>query len=455
MNRQVIVPLYLPLCILLGGASLAGYLSNLLLQLIAIPIIAAALLARRPTPLNSGSRSLLTLLGLATALVIFQLIPLPPSVWSALPGREPVVQGFVALGQSLPWLPLSMSPEGTLAAVLWLLPAVAVLLAMVLIGAFRSTWLAWTLAAVTILSVMIGTLQVAGGHESAFYFYAVTNRGFAVGPFANNNHMATLMLMTIPFLVALISGTVTRRPSNSTRSHRSGLVVASVAGLVVIAVGLTINTSLAGIGLAAPVAAGSALLLRSPRRRLPLWTAPALLLLIAAAVTAVLLAPLGNNLVGEEASATGSRRVSISTTVAAAVDHLPFGSGLGTFVDIYRTHEDHLAVTSVYMNHAHSDWAELALETGLPGLVLLGLFLLWWIRRSIEIWRPNPDANIYARAATIASAAVILHSVVDYPLRTAAISAAFAACIGLMSRPRPFVARTAPSGSGAKHLSAG
>jgi hypothetical protein len=41
--------------------------------------------------------------------------------------------------------------------------------------------------------------------------------------------------------------------------------------------------------------------------------------------------------------------------------------------------------------------------------------------------------------------------VVDYPLRTAALSAVFAACIGLMSGARPYIRRSrAPST--ARHL---
>lgn len=47
----------------------------------------------------------------------------------------------------------------------------------------------------------------------------------------------------------------------------------------------------------------------------------------------------------------------------------------------------------------------------------------------------RPDQ--FAQAMIIATAAILLHSVVDYPLRTAALSAVFAACIGLMSGVRP------------------
>jgi len=78
---------------------------------------------------------------------------------------------------------------------------------------------------------------------------------------------------------------------------------------------------------------------------------------------------------------------------------------------------------------------ELALETGVPGLIVLALFLAWWARAAWRAWRPA-DPDPYARAASVASAAILVHSLVDFPLRTAAIGACFAMCLSLLMRPR-------------------
>src|SRR5205814_3380001 len=99
-------------------------------------------------------------------------------------------------------------------------------------------------------------------------------------------------------------------------------------------------------------------------------------------------------------------------------------------------YEDHGRVTSTYVIHAHNDYAELALEMGLPGIVLLFLFLAWWIAAAWRAWR-SVEAGPYARAASIASAAVLVHSLVDFPLRTAAIGASFAMCLALLIDRRP------------------
>ncbi len=67
-------------------------------------------------------------------------------------------------------------------------------------------------------------------------------------------------------------------------------------------------------------------------------------------------------------------------------------------------------------------------------MLLIGFFA-WWIRRASAIWR-SAVADRFAQAATIASAAILVHSLVDYPLRTAALSAIFAGCLALMVQPR-------------------
>ena len=148
-----------------------------------------------------------------------------------------------------------------------------------------------------------------------------------------------------------------------------------------------------------------------------------------------------------------SRSTFFPNTVRAALDYLPLGSGVGSFTSVYPLYENQAIITNTYANHAHSDLLELFLETGLPGLVLLALFLIWWTHRALVIWR-SEEVDQFARAATIASAAILAHSLVDYPLRTAAVSAIFAACCALMAEARPWVRPRRTSGqSQAQHLS--
>jgi O-antigen ligase len=437
--RIAIVPLYLTLCLFMGGASAAGYWANLFLQLTGLALIFWSLIVVRRTPMGTPARQLVAIVVLMLLVPVVQLIPLPPPIWTSLGGREMVVAGYKMLGQDLPWLPISLAPHKTLSSLLWLIPAVAVLLGTVKLGGFKASWIAWALAVVTILSVAVGAMQLAGGAQSPWYFYDITNHGVGVGFFSNANHEATLLVATVPFLAALyLSGTGKGRSTQ----HASGMLVILLGTLMVLVVGVAINGSLAGVGLAVPVVGASILMLLSRRRRLPGWLAGLLALLALACVYLPFSAPLGNNLTTTEAQESPySRYTSFTKSIEAAKDYLPFGSGIGTFVDIYPRYEDVDAIERTYVNHVHNDYIELALETGIPGLLVLLFFLFWWVGRVFAVWRAEkPD--YFARAATIASAAILAHSVVDYPLRTAAISALFAVCCALMADPRSRVRRT-------------
>jgi O-antigen ligase len=452
--RLALVPAFLLLCLILGGASAAGIWGNMLLQLLALPLIAAAALSAPATPLPAPGRQLIALLLLMIAVIAFQLVPLPPAVWTGLPGRGEVAAGFAAVGAETPWLTLSLTPYRTISSALWLLPAIAVLLAILRLRAFKPAAIAWTIVAVTAVSVAIGALQVGGGETSPWYFYAITNYGASTGFFSNANHLATLLLCTFPFLTALY---LHARSRGRSMQRNSGLLVILAGAVGVVFVGVAVNRSLAGAGLAVPVLAASALMILSRRgRRMPRWLLALLPILAVAAVAVALSTPAGNNLTTQEArTSEDSRFTSFSRSLDAAGDHFPAGSGIGSFQDVYGAREDPGTISRFFMNHVHSDWIELYLETGLPGLIVLALFLFWWVRRVVAIWGAE-DRDHFALAGSIASAAILAHSFVDYPLRTAAISALFAMCVALMAEPRPAkrARREESDKPRARHLSA-
>lgn len=447
--RHSIIPAYLTLCLLLGGASAAGFVANLILQLLALPLIGWSLWSMRRDRPTGSVRTILLLTLALIALCAAQLIPLPPAIWSALPGRAPVVRGFELMRLPLPWLPLTLAPDRAVASLLWLLPAFATLLGMIALGAFRARRLVWAVLVVTAASVALGALQLVGGQGGA-YLYTVTNYGVGVGFFANSNHEATLLLVAIPFVTALQAHL--RRRARSGRDA-SAVTVLTGAAFAVIVVGLFTNLSLAGIGLSVPVALASWLFLARRGTAIRPWYLVAAGALSLATVGLIVFGPFGNNLVGEQKeNASSSRQVSFARTLKASTEYLPVGSGVGSFIPVYRTQESPNEVTRTYMNHAHSDWIELLLETGVAGMALAGIFLFWWGRRVRAVWGAD-EVDVFGRAAVIATATIMVHSLVDYPLRTAAVSALFAACLALMTGARPAVPRRRQIAPSSRHLS--
>jgi len=129
------------------------------------------------------------------------------------------------------------------------------------------------------------------------------------------------------------------------------------------------------------------------------------------------------------------------TTIEAAQAYMPFGSGMGTFVPVYAMFEKpENLIANTYANRAHNDVLELWLETGALGLGLMGVFAIWFILRSLEIWRRAPFGvreidQFLARAASLIVILLIAHSLVDYPLRTGAMMAIMAFACALMIEP--------------------
>ena len=430
--RPFITPAYLFACLILGGSA-QGIWQNMLLQLAGVTIVAWTALAKSHEPLSLAARQLLWLAVLAIAAVGVQMIPLPASIWTHLRGRGTIVEGFAALGLPLPPQPMSLSPAMGLNSLLGIIPPLAIFCAMVRLRAYTATWLAAALIAGTLAGIALGALQVAAVNPiaSPLYLYEETNWGKAVGFFANADHMATLLVITIPFLAALVCA------GKTLGMDRFLAIVATASGVgILVLVGLALNGSLAGYGLAIPVTVASALIILPAASRWRSSVAVVAALLVVGSLAALEATSIGSSMVGAHAaSSVQPRREIVLSTSRAAADFMPFGSGLGTFRGVYSLYEQPEQVTDVYVVHAHNDYLEVALELGVAGVILIALFLAWWAAAVWRAWR-TAEAGPFARAAAIASAAVLVHSLVDFPLRTAAIAACFGMCAALLADSR-------------------
>jgi O-antigen ligase len=222
------------------------------------------------------------------------------------------------------------------------------------------------------------------------------------------------------------------RSANAQRKSLAGALTIGVAAMLV--VGILVNGSAAILLLGVPVAAATAMLaLRLPARRLRQGLATVAVLL---AIATAALVTVGKDLPGWGTSASIETRMDYWTkTVRAVEDHGLTGSGFGTFEQVYRGYEDPGAVDRYYVNHAHNDYLEIALEGGIAALILLAAFLIWWAWQARTAWL-TPTGTPDQKAAAVASAAILLHSGFDYPLRTAAIMAVMAACLALLAGAR-------------------
>jgi len=442
-------PMLAAAAVLLGGASAAGWIANLALDLIAILLLLHAVWAKPGRAWAPAERWLIAIGAAYLLCGALQLVPLPPSLWRLLPGRAPIAGAFELLHAPLPALPISLDPARTRAALLPLILAAAAFVTARRLDDRQLAALAWTLPLLGALSILLGMAQIAGGENSPLYLYAITNRGQPVGFFANSNHLATLIALGIPFVAA-----VARRRVKGQIRQQLPQAIALAALVLFLALAGVVVGSVAGIALLVPALLGSVLIFlgRGSSRLsffLMVGALAALAAFIGLASHSQMLSGFGLGSVGTDPT---GRATIYTVSWQALRAYFPFGSGLGTFAELYRWFEDPARVSSVYINHAHNDYLELVLEMGVAGAVLILALLAWWVRRTAAVWLGR-DESPYAKAASVAVAIVLAHSLVDYPLRTGAILTCFVMCLAILARPAEAPSAASSTRQKARHLS--
>jgi O-antigen ligase len=437
--------------LLLGGGTRGGFLSDTILELIAIPAFLASLSSLLALPRSESKQraewALMLCLAIA-ALPLLQLVPLAPWLWTGLPNREQMVTVFGLLGHELPWLPISVSPSATWVSVLSLLPPFAIFLGVIQLSYRERRVMSLIFIAVGIVAAFVGLAQVAQGPDSPLRFFVITNESEAVGFFANRNHFAALLYSLLLFgaawatNVAFTVGSWSDRKSFETSTI--AMLTACFLGLVILIVTESITRSRAGLALTIVALAGALALPLADRRRSSGGVTPVRLILASASLAIVLAVQFALYRILDRFAddpLADSRVTFARNTIAAAKAYMPFGSGVGTFVSVYPTFElPQDAISNAFVNHAHDDLLEVWLEGGVISLCLMAAFAAWFLLRAAKIWWRVPEDIraidlLLARAATIAVPLIIAHCAVDYPLRTGAIMAVFAFSCALLIEP--------------------
>jgi O-antigen ligase len=409
---------FLVACLALGGASREGHLANFVLQSAGTGFLIWGLYRLKLAELGLLEKLLLGLIALGLGVIGFQLVPLPLDLWRELPGRVPIAAELDILGTLPDPALITFSIHETIRSAVSILPGIGLAFALLSGRDHPPQIMAIALLGVSVASLGLGIAQVLGGQSSPGYFYEITNRGTMVGFFANANHMATLLLVTLPFLAALV-----RDWRMSFPRQRQELTVFGIALFALLAIGIGLVGSMTGYALLLPVALASALIVwPANKRRLTIILAMPTL---AVSFGVLALAGDAENVFAPEARTSLIGREAIrSNAIPAAEAFFPVGSGLGTFEEVYRRFEPEQEATNAFINHAHNDYLEIAIELGAPGLAFIVLFFGWWLlclRRLL-----GGGASPYAWAGWLAVGIILTHSGWDYPLRTAALSTVFA-----------------------------
>ncbi|MGH6697173.1 MAG: O-antigen ligase family protein [Sphingopyxis sp.] len=379
-------------------------------------------------------KPLLILAMAIVTLVAAHLVPLPPEIWTALPGRGILVKTYEAAGMALPWQPLSMAQARTWNALFALAGPIALLIAVLAVEQRRHQQLLLLLLGLGFFSGITGMLQALGPESGPLYFYRISNFGMSVGLFANRNHQAILLATMYPLLAAYIS-LFKGRPDQLFFQRSMTIAGACLLVPLILMTGSRAGLILAVVGIGTawwvyrkPVSQGRAVGIRAEHRSRLVGIGIAVVLLVVVLIVAVSTPALQRLIDTDPASEL--RVQAFPVIVEATKTFFPFGSGIGTFVETYKIFEPDSFISVSYFNHAHNDLAEIVMTGGLPALFLAiwvaGLggiaFFALMRRRKARTEDPDFSAQVMGRAGFAVLAMLALASVADYPLRVPALT---------------------------------
>jgi O-antigen ligase len=440
---------------LFGGGSRSGFFGDFVVQFLAIGLLLLCFWQwleqspERSREASSTQKPLIIGAALFFCMLVVQLTPLPPSFTSAWLEAHGLSLAAGGTPETDVWRTLSLTPEASWGTLPSLIAPVALFAAVSQLGAAARFRIVAIVIAVSALGLLLGFMQIAQGPHSGLRFFHFTNPTEAVGFFANRNHFAAQLYIALVFAAVWFSFVAQDFVRRGAFDSRAILWFAAAGALLIATIaGLALARSRAGLILTAVAIAGIAAVFfmeergagdgRSSRSR-----SVRRLTFVVLGLAVLFAAQFGLHRVMtrfEEDTLSDLRVALTPTTLQTALESLPFGTGLGSFVRVYGIKEKSEDLFTGYANRAHNDWAELLLETGVFG-VAIGVLFFWWLaRRATAIWRrrrtARPDHHLtLQRAASIVIGLLLAHSLVDYPLRTSALLSVFALACALLIDP--------------------
>lgn len=422
--------------VLFGGGGVGYSLANLVVQLLALGLLAANFAAVRSFA-EGSPRLLAGLVAVSLLIPLFQLVPLPPQIWTGLPGRAMVNEALASTG-GVGWYPLSVNSARTLVSLIGLFAPAA----MILLGysaSERATKFAVTaLFASAALSLVFGFSQVLRNSPGTELYNETPLPGILVGFFANRNSTAVFLVCCLTLLCG--------QPASRMLSPAW---LAKLIGGVLMVTGVVLTQSRTGVVLLAiPILLGLCRLAASMlsrngtaagqwsgrRRAIFGGTAVAALLVFVVTVGTTMMS--GNSRLADLASrfdkSEDARSEIWEDAKFSAQRYWPVGAGMGTFDEVFQLDESLENLSVRRAGRAHNDYLEIAIEGGFAAIALL-LGWLFWI--AAATWRAVPTQRRWqALSATGMLTAVALQSLFDYPLRNQTMLVTTALAVVLLAR---------------------
>jgi O-antigen ligase len=374
------------------------------------------------------------------ALVVVQLVPLPPALLRNLsPGsfsfyNDPLLVPLTA------WKPVSVSPPDTLRGLAFL--AAFSLLALAVFrelgtGRWRRRLLR-TVVYVGLALTVVALLQAVSSEPRRIYGLWQPRWDWAVfGPYVNRNHFAGYMVMASALAVGfalealsrLRAAWVKRRRGWLTLGDSEGLAFVRAAALVMVVVaGLVASASRGGVTSFALASLVLPLAARERRR-----TALAVALLVALGAVWI---GLGGVITAFETRGVRTSRLELWQDVLTMVPRFPvLGVGWNAFASAYPWYQT--IWRTDWIGEAHNDYLQALVDGGVIGAALVVGLLVVVFRGALARAALAPvELGVFGALLGLA-----FHEIVDFNGQIPANAAAWIALAALAVVPPPEVSR--------------
>ncbi|MES0029957.1 O-antigen ligase family protein [Mesorhizobium sp. M0040] len=379
--------------LLIGGGTASGLYTDTLIEVAAI-VSAAAVFSQ--TPGQRIPRPVLWLLVFAVALTVLQIVPLPVAIFNSL--RPELLLGDPWVGESR-FRFISVGVGRTVECLLYLLAAAAFFLAVLRLRAEQISALLPFFFMGVICNGLAGAIQYSLSDDVAIV--GLLPFTINAGLFANVNHFSALLFVCIPFVVYY----------GLFRGH----LLSGSLGLIALLLLLLAAGSRAGVLIGLAITVLSVVFL-SARSRVSGFSV--LLIFIALSIYTI---SAWAKLDAQALDPAFGRGEFARTTIEGIKDNWATGIGFGNFQKAYQIYERAGMIFKQYVNHAHNEYLEIAFEGGIPATLLMIGYLLLLFAALARV-RRDP----LQKAAFLSVSFLLIHSLVDYPLRTEALAMTFA-----------------------------
>lgn len=385
---------------------------------------------------------LLNPLILLLILSIFQILPLPLNIIKVL---SPHAYEIYTTSTDNAYYTISLNPHSSILEIIRLFTCIIAFFLTIQLFSRQGELIRLVKAIMIIgtLIALIGIFQMIFWNGKLLWIRELRHGGTPFGPYVNRNHFAGLMEMLIPLttgMLIIFSPPLSLKNglrygiSEFMRHERANAFILSLASVVIMITALFLSLSRGGIiGLSISMLIfGIVLIIRRSTRRKGIF------IVLLSAITLLTVGWFGWDRIIERFERLKDAEVSSELRLHNWQDSLeiirdfPFtGTGLGTYEHVYPGYKT--IRSQERWEHAHNDYVEGAVETGIAGLAIAAYIVFRFYRLILSglMKRRLLEARLLSLGALTGVTGILVHSITDFNLHIGANGLYFSVLFGM------------------------